>query len=320
MSTPGTQTQQTPAGVAEEERLQLPDAQPVVLAELDDTDRSRVPAWLRIMWQNPKARFGLVVLALFVLVAIFAPLIAPHDPRDNDFIPFSEPSGTNWLGTTQAGEDIFSQLVFATRTSLIVGVLGGGMATIIGLVVGMIAGYAGGVVDEVLNFLINLFLVIPILPLMIVIAAYSPIKGLITVIVVIGITSWAGGARLKRSQIISLKERDYITASLFAGDRMWRIVFREIMPNMSSLIVVGFIGAATGAIGAESGLSFIGVGDPLTISWGTMMLWANNSGALLGGQWWWLFPPGLALAILMTALAFVNFGVDAISNPHLREE
>jgi peptide/nickel transport system permease protein len=317
---PSIQTQQTPSEVSDETRRRAPDAQPVVLAEMEEQNRSRVPGWLGIIWQNRKARFGLIVLALFVLIGIFAPLIAPHDPRDNDFMPFSEPNRTNWLGTTQAGEDIFSQLVYATRTSLIVGILGGGMATIIGLVVGMIAGYAGGVVDEVLNFFINLALVIPLLPLMIVIAAYSPVKGLVTVIIVIGITSWAGGARLKRSQIITLKERDYITASLFAGDRMWRIVFREIMPNMSSLVVVGFIGAATGAIGAESGLSFIGVGDPLTISWGTMMLWANNSGALLGGQWWWLFPPGLALAVLMTALAFVNFGVDAISNPHLREE
>ena len=300
----------------------VPDAQARTLAEVEAETSGGVPvpAWLKIIWQNRKARFGLVVLAFFVLVAIFAPLIAPHDPRNNDFVPFSQPSGTHWLGTTQAGEDIFSQFVYATRTSLIVGVLAGGLATIIGLIVGMVAGYAGGAVDEVLNFLINLALVIPLLPLMVVIAAYSPVKGLVTVIIVIGITSWAGGARLKRSQMISLKERDYITASLFAGDSMWRIVFKEIMPNMTSLIVVGFLGAAIGAIGAESGLSFIGVGDPLTISWGTMMLWANNSGALLGGQWWWLFPPGIALAVLITALAFVNFGIDAISNPHLREE
>jgi len=303
-----------------DENAEIPDAQARTLAEVEERGGLPVPAWLKIIWQNKKARFGLVVLGFFVVVAVFAPLIAPHDPRNNDFVPFSEPSGTHLLGTTQAGEDIFSQFVYATRTSLIVGVLAGGMATIIGLIIGMIAGYAGGVVDEVLNFCINLALVIPLLPLMIVIAAYSPVKGLVTVIIVIGITSWAGGARLKRSQMISLKERDYITASLFAGDSMWRIVFREIMPNMTSLIVVGFLGAAIGAIGAESGLSFIGVGDPLTISWGTMMLWANNSGALLGGQWWWVFPPGIALAVLITALAFVNFGIDAISNPHLREE
>jgi peptide/nickel transport system permease protein len=125
---------------------------------------------------------------------------------------------------------------------------------------------------------------------------------------------------VKRSQIISLRERDYITASIFAGEPMWRIVFREIMPNMMSLVVASYIGAAGAAIGAEAGLAFIGVGDPATISWGTMLYWANNSGALLTGQWGWLFPPGLALALLITSLTLINFGVDAISNPHLREE
>jgi peptide/nickel transport system permease protein len=288
--------------------------------ETQPETRFPVPDWLRVIWQNRKARFGLVMLAFFVGVAIFAPWIAPYDPRDNDFIPFQKPNSDHWLGTTQAGQDIYSQLIYGARTSIIVGVLGGALATAIGLVIGMIAGYVGGVVDEVLSFFINLALVVPTLPLMVVIAAYSPVRGLTTVIVVIGITGWAWGARIKRAQMISLKERDYITAAVFAGDSMPRIVFREIMPNMTSLVVAGYIGAATGAIGAEAGLAFLGVGDPLTISWGTMLNWANNSGALLTGMWAWMVPPGLALALLITALTFVNFGVDAISNPHLREE
>jgi peptide/nickel transport system permease protein len=282
--------------------------------------RSRVPGWIQIVWQNRKARFGLVLLGFFVVVAIFAPLLAPYDPRDNDFVPFQTPNADHWLGTTQAGEDILSQLIYGARTSIIVGILGGGLATIIGLVIGLIAGYVGGVTDEILSFFINLALVIPTLPLMIVIAAYSPVKGITTVIIVIGITGWAWGARVKRSQMITLKERDYITAAVFAGDSMPRIVFREIMPNMTSLVVAGYIGAAAGAIGAEAGLAFLGVGDPLTISWGTMLQWANNSGALLTGMWAWLIPPGVCLALLITALTFINFGVDAISNPHLREE
>jgi peptide/nickel transport system permease protein len=211
-------------------------------------------------------------------------------------------------------------LIWGSRTSLLIGLLAGGLSTLIALVLGMIAGYVGGWVDEILSFFMNLALVIPTLPLMIVFAAYSPIKGIATVVLVIGFTSWAGGARLKRAQIITLRERDYITASVFAGEPMWRIVFREVMPNMTSLIVFGFIGAAAGAIGAEAGLAFIGVGDPLTISWGTMSYWADNSGALLFGNWLWLIPPGLCLALLLTALTLINFGVDAISNPHLRED
>jgi len=296
-----------------------PDARTTLSEELP---RSRVPVpdWLRVVWQNKKARFGLVLLGFFVFVAIFAPVLAPYDPRANDFIPFEGPSSEHWLGTTQAGQDIYSQLIYGARTSIIVGVLAGALATIIGLVIGMIAGYVGGIVDDVLSFFINLALVVPTLPLMVVLAAYSPVKGLTTVIIVIGITGWAWGARIKRAQMISLKERDYITAAQFAGDSMPRIVFREIMPNMTSLVVAGYIGAATGAIGAEAGLAFLGVGDPLTISWGTMLQWANNSGALLTGMWAWLIPPGVALALLITALTFINFGVDAISNPHLREE
>jgi peptide/nickel transport system permease protein len=282
--------------------------------------RLPIPTWLIVLWSNRKSRVGLVLLAGFIICAIFAPWIAPYDPRSTDFLPLENASRDHWLGTTQAGQDIFSQLIWGSRTSLLIGLLAGGLSTIIALVLGMIAGYVGGWVDEILSFFMNLALVIPTLPLMIVFAAYSPIKGIATVVLVIGFTSWAGGARLKRAQIITLRERDYITASVFAGEPMWRIVFREVMPNMTSLIVFGFIGAAAGAIGAEAGLAFIGVGDPLTISWGTMSYWADNSGALLFGNWLWLIPPGLCLALLLTALTLINFGVDAISNPHLRED
>lgn len=282
--------------------------------------RFKVPAALRIMWSNRKSRVGLIMLAVFVIVGVLAPVLAPYDPRSTAFMPLQKPSGENWLGTTQRGEDILSQLIWGSRTSLIIGVLAGGLATVIGLLIGMIAGYVGGVVDDVLSFFINLALVIPTLPLMITFAAYSQVRGVATVIIVIGVTGWGWGARVKRSQMLSLRERDYITASVFSGDSVWRIVFREIMPNMMSLIVAGYIGAAGAAIGAEAGLAFIGVGDPNTISWGTMLYWADNSGALLTGQWGWLIPPGLALAFLITSLTLVNFGVDAISNPHLREE
>jgi peptide/nickel transport system permease protein len=289
-------------------------------AEQQPRSRIPVPNSLRILWENRKSRTGLVILALIALTGIFAPLLAPYDPHDASFFPLEKPTSEHWLGTTQAGEDIFSQLIYGARTSLIVGILAGGLATIIGLIIGMIAGYSGGWIDEILSFFINLALVVPTLPLMVTFAAYSPVKGVLTVIIVIGVTGWAWGARMKRSQIITLRERDYITASVFAGEPMWRIVFREIMPNMTSLVVAGYIGAAGAAIGAEAGLAFIGVGDPNTVSWGTMLYWADNSGALLTGQWGWLIPPGLMLALLITSLTLVNFGVDAISNPHLREE
>ncbi|GAA4987989.1 ABC transporter permease [Actinopolymorpha pittospori] len=288
-------------------------------SEVATARRSRLPNWFAILWANRKSRLGLVLLAVFVLVAVFAPLIAPHDPKSTGFEQSLPPSADHLMGTTASGQDIWSQLVHGARTSLIVGVVAGLLVTLIALLVGLVAGYMQGWVDEVLSFLINLALVVPVLPLMITLAAYSPVRGLGLIILVISITGWAWGARVKRAQILTLRARDYITAARFAGESTIRIVFAEIMPNMMSLVVAGFLGAAGGAIGAEAGLEFLGLGDPTTISWGTMLYWANNNGAMLTGQWLWLGAPGLAIALLLTSLTLINFGVDALSNPHLRE-
>ncbi len=284
------------------------------------TRQSRVPKWIRILWANNKSRVGLALLAVFVLTALLAPLIAPYDPTSKEFGSALPSSGDHWMGTTTQGEDVFSQLVHGARTSLLVGLVAGTASTIIALLIGMTAGYLRGWVDEFLSGLTNLALVIPVLPLMITLAAYAPVRGVWLIIFVISVTGWAYGAKIKRAQIITLRTRDYITAAKLAGDGTMRIVFREIMPNMTSLVVVGFMGSATAAIGAEAGLSFLGLGDLQTVSWGTMLYWADNGGALLTGQWPWLIAPGLALTLLVTAMTLVNFGVDALSNPALRED
>jgi peptide/nickel transport system permease protein len=280
----------------------------------------REASWATILWSNGKSRVGLVMLAVFVLAAVLADVLAPYDPKVTDYGSSLPPSSEHLLGTTAAGQDMLSQLIHGARTSIIVGVLAGLLVTVIALLIGLTAGYLQGWVDEVLSFVINLALVVPVLPLMITIAAYSPVRGLGLIVFVISITGWAWGARVKRAQILTLRSRDYITAARFAGDGTIRIVFREIMPNMMSLVVAGFLGAAGGAIGAEAGLEFLGLGDPTTVSWGTMLYWANNSGAMLTGQWIWLGAPGLCIALLLTSLTLINFGVDALSNPHLREE
>jgi peptide/nickel transport system permease protein len=282
--------------------------------------RVRMPGWFGVLWSNRKARVGLIMLGVFVLVAVLAPVLTPYDPHDSSFMASQQPSAQHWLGTTQAGQDVLSQLIYGTRTSLLVGALAGALATAISLLIGMTAGYMQGIVDDVLSFFINLGLVVPALPLMVSIAAYAPVRGLTIIIVVIALTGWAWGARFKRAQVISLRTRDFITSAKFAGDGPFRIIFREVLPNMISLVVLAYIGAASGAIGAEAGLEFLGLGDPNTISWGTMLYWAQNAGALVTGQWAWLAAPGLALALLTTALILINFGVDALSNPQLREE
>lgn len=285
-------------------------------------DRSdRPPHWWAIIWSNGKARVGIVLLGLFVLLAVFAPLIAPYSPTDGSFAPVLPVSAAHPLGTTAQGYDILSQFVFGTRLSLLVGLLGGLAATAIAVVVGLVSGYAEGTwLDAVLSFFTNLALVVPVLPLMLVIVAYSETRGLGLLVFVIAITSWAGAARAKRSQIITLRNRDFVTAARFAGQSTLQIVFREIMPNMTSLIVASFISAATGAIVAEAGLSFLGFSDPTNISWGQMLTQANANGALVQGLWIWLVVPGIALALLITSMAFINFGVDLLSNPHLRED
>jgi peptide/nickel transport system permease protein len=280
----------------------------------------RPEAWYSVIWSSKKARVGLVIVTVYVLVALFAPLIAPYTPTDGSFAPLSPPSATHPLGTSTGGQDILSQLIYGTRVSLLVGLLGGTLATLIALVIGMVSGYAEGtIVDDVLSFLTNVALVIPALPLIITLVAYSQVRGIGLIIGVIAITSWAGAARSKRAQIITLRNRDFVTAAKFSGESSLRIVFAEIMPNMTSLVAAAFVGAATGAIGAEAGLAVLGLGSSDSVSWGTILYQADAAGAVSQGLFAWVFVPGLVLAVLITAMSFINFGVDLLSNPHLRE-
>ncbi|PXA68048.1 ABC transporter permease [Cryobacterium arcticum] len=271
------------------------------------------------VWSNGKARIGLIMLAVFVLLAIFAPLIAPYGASETGFERSADPSAAHWLGTTAAGEDVLSQLLYGAQISIFVGLVAGLLSTVIAVLIGLSWGYVRGFGADVINFIVNLFLVIPGLPLMIVIAAYLSGGGIGMIIIVVVVTGWAWGARVLRSQTQSLRSRDFITAAVFSGERPFRIVFREILPNMTSLIVGNFFGAATAAILAEAGLEFLGLGDSTVVSWGTMLFWAQNSNALLTGQWALLFAPGLCIALLATSLTLINFGVDGISNPRLRE-
>ncbi|CAM3669911.1 ABC transporter permease [Occultella aeris] len=271
------------------------------------------------IWSVPKARVGLILLAVFLLAAVFAPLLAPYAPTDNSFGRAEGGSAAHPLGTTTAGEDVLSQLIYGSRVSVLVGFVAGFGATLIAVLLGMSWGYTRGFAADVINFFVNLFLVIPGLPLMIVLAAYLQGGGLAMIIFVVVITGWAWGARVLRSQTQSLRSRDFITAAQFSGESSFRIVFREILPNMTSLITGSFFGAATAAILAESGLSFLGLGNTAMVSWGSMLFWAQNSNAILTGQWVLLFAPGLCIALLATSLTLINFGVDGLSNPRLRE-
>jgi peptide/nickel transport system permease protein len=275
---------------------------------------------LRTLWSNGKARIGIVILGVMILVAVFAPLLAPHSPTSTSFSPYEGPSGSHWFGTTGNGNDVFSQVVYGARVSLLVGLVAGASATLVAVTIGLVAGYRPGVIDEVLSFLTNLALVIPGLPLMIILAAYIPNRSVWTIVIVVALTSWATGARVVRSQATSIREREYVTSAVFSGEGLFRIVFREILPNMTSLVAGSFFAAATAAVMAEASLEFLGLGNPNTVSWGTILYYAQQQNAMLTGSWVLVFAPGLMIALLAVSFTLINFGVDALSNPRLREK
>jgi peptide/nickel transport system permease protein len=257
-------------------------------------------------------------MLLLILMAVFAPILTPYAPGDMIGLPNDPPSAAHWFGTTHQGQDVFAQVAYGARLSLFIGASAGLVTTVLAVVIGMLAGYLGGWIDDALGVVMNVFLVVPQLPLVIVLAAYIPIKGAASMVLVIALTSWAWGARVLRSQTLTLTSRDFVQASIVSGDGAWRVIFDEIMPNMISLIVSTFIFAFTGAILTEAGLEFLGFGDINSTSWGTMLYWAEQNSALLIGAWWHFLFPGLALALAATACVFINYGIDAISNPRLR--
>ncbi|MBB5800521.1 peptide/nickel transport system permease protein [Saccharothrix ecbatanensis] len=267
---------------------------------------------------NPKATIGLAVLGFFALLAIIGPWIVPYDPseRGNDLL--HGPSGEHWFGTTHLGQDIFSQVVVGTRSVMVVGFIAGVVATILSILVGVTSGYLAGAGSELLSALSNVFLVLPALPLMIIITSTLPETSTLTIALVIGLTSWAWGARVLRAQTLSLRGRDYIEAARATGEKTWRIILFEIMPNLTAVIASGFVGTVIFAVTLEITLAFIGVGAGGDWNWGTVLYWAQSQQALAQGAWWWFVPAGLAIALLGTALSLVNFGIDEFVSPRLR--
>lgn len=267
---------------------------------------------------NKKALVGLTILVLIILIAIFAPLLTEYSPTRRVGRPHQPPSWDHWLGTTRLGHDVFSRLIHGARVSLAVGFGAGLMITIVGTVLGIIAGYKGGAVDEVINFFTNMVLVIPNLPLLLVIAAFIGQAGPTVIAVILGLTSWAWGVRVTRSETLSIRNRDYVKSAEMLGEPSWRIMALEIFPNLISIVGINFIGSVIFAVIAEATLGFLGLGDPNTVSWGIMLFNAQNASALSVGAWWDLLSPCFALALLGLGLALLNFAIDEVANPRLR--
>jgi peptide/nickel transport system permease protein len=297
--------------------FELPAAAPLTPRR----SRRHVPGWLALLLGNPKSRTGLAIVGFMVLIAAIAPLISVAHPNDfNIDATHQAPSWHHLFGTTDQGSDVFSQVVVGARRSLLLGAFAGVLATVVAAVLGVTAAYMGGIVDEVVNFLTNVFLTIPPIPLLVVISAYLKNRGLGTMAVALALVLWAFEARILRGQALSLRNRDFVQAAKAAGESTWRIVFGELMPNMISRIAGAFVLVFYIALLVDAGLEFLGLGDQTKTSWGVTLYWAQTNSTVLQGEWWPFFFPGAALALTVLGLVLILTGIDEVSNPRLRAE
>ncbi|BCJ46685.1 hypothetical protein GCM10010168_37930 [Actinoplanes ianthinogenes] len=273
----------------------------------------------KIRLNNHKLLAGLIIGGAIVLFGVLGPLFCQDPSLVND-IGLTPPSAEHWLGTTQTGQDVLAQLAHGTRGSLTVGLVVGVLTLLLSAFFGVVGTYAGGWIDEAFSLFTNVALVIPGLPLVIVISSYVPDKSIWLVSIVLAITSWAGSARVLRGYTLSLRNRDYVLASQVAGEKRWRILTVEILPNLIPLLASQVVFAVIFAILGEAGLSYLGLGASGSFTWGTMLYYAQNGLALRLGAWWWFVPPGLMLALFGAALSLINFSIDEIINPKLRNQ
>ncbi|MGH3278673.1 MAG: ABC transporter permease [Trebonia sp.] len=275
------------------------------------------------VWRNLplKAKIGVVLFGAFLLAAIIGPMVEPYDPGQvnmNPALSMNSPSAQHLLGTTQTGQDVLSQLLTGIRLTIIVALVVGVIATTLSVLIGVTAAFLGGIWDEMLSLFTNVVLVIPALPLLIVLLGYMASQGQTPTIIVLALLGWPWGARVIRAQTLTIRNRDFIAASRESGEKTWRIIVFEIIPNEVSLIAANFVNTVLYAIGASVALAFAGLTDLTSWSLGTMLYWAQTDQAVQLGAWWWFVPPGLAVAFIGTALVLLNSGIDELGSPRLR--
>jgi len=273
--------------------------------------------FVRAVLRNRKAVAGAVILLVMAFAAAFPGVIAPDSPSASSYGQNLLPSARHLLGTTQLGQDVFSQLVWSTRLTFVVTLVVSAIATLVSMVVGVSAAYLGGATDRVLTVITDVFLILPVLPLLILLASYLP-PGVTSLIIVLCITSWAFQARQLRSQGMTIRGRDFLLAARARGERSFYIILVEIVPTMTSLIVASFLSLAVYVVGFAATLQFLGLGNSGELMWGTMLYNAQQSSALEAGNPWWALAPGAAVALLGTGFALLNYAFDEIGNPALR--
>jgi peptide/nickel transport system permease protein len=286
--------------------------------------------------RSPKVLVGLGILLVFAVLAVIGPMIAPYSPTRTDLswvqilpavgkfgspeiVPES-PSAAHWLGTTIYANDVLSQLLVSARATMLVGFLAGAAATLLSIVVGVTAGYIGGVTDDGLSLAANVFLAIPGLPLLIVLASYIPGADTSPVLIalIVSVTGWAYGARVLRAQTLSLRNREFVEAARVSGESSFRIIVYEVLPNLVPIAAASFLFTTLYALGAYVSLAYLGLAGSNIWNWGLMLMQSQAESAPASGWWWWWAPPGVCIALLGCGLALLNFGMDEFINPRLR--
>ncbi len=277
---------------------------------------ARAGLWRRL-WRDPMGRAGVYLLAVVLLVVLVGPLVFPFNAQDFGTSAASilqPPSAAHWMGTTELGQDVFREFLAGGRISLYVGISATLIAMVLGAGLGLVSGYYAGWRDTVLMRITDFFLVLPTLPLIIVLAALFG-QSVIVTSLVIGLTSWPQTARIIRSQVLSLRERPLVqrVRSLGAGDL--RIMRVHILPNVAPLIFANLALVLSGAILAQAALAFLGLGDPVQVSWGTTLHTAFDSGAMSSGAWWYVLTPGVGIVAMVLAFSLIGHSLDRVLNP-----
>jgi peptide/nickel transport system permease protein len=273
-----------------------------------------------LLWSDPLGRVGVILLAFVIGAALLGPILFPFDPKavgESAKDILQPPSAAYPLGTDELGRQVLWEVIAGARTSLVVGLVATAISMTVGTFIGLTAGYSRGTMGEGLMRVTDFFLVIPTLPLTIVLAAVIG-QSLGVIILVIGLTSWPSTARIVRSSVLSLRERQFIQRIESLGARDRRIVGIHILPNVLPLVIANTVLVIAGSILAEATLAFLGLGDPVNVSWGTMLHFAFQSGAAGRGAWWYIVPPGIGIVVTVLAFTLIGHSLDRILNPRLR--
>jgi len=272
-----------------------------------------------LLRQSAPGRAGVLVLAAFATLAVFAPVLAPYDPSERVAAPFTAPDGEHLLGTNDIGQDILSELFFGARISLGVAMIVATTATVVATIIGLMAGYFGGWVSTVMMRFVDVVLVLPFLPLMLLVATlFGP--GVWTQVLVIGLLLWARPARVLRAATLSVRSAGHIEAATWMGASPAYIIRRHVLPRITPIIVAEFVRAANIAILLEAALAFLGLGDPVAKSWGTMLHYAQARAAFLTGAWaYWVLPAGICITLVVLGFALVGFALEQGTDPRLRK-